>query len=175
MALPHARMRVFGRCGLRHALIGSFGSCTRGRARCRGGALAPKPGLNWEGMVSGTRWRRPWGVTAVMVATAGVLVTAAYGAAVPSWSMSGQGITNWRYQADENKINAKNAGALTAKWATQLGGDISATPAVVDGVAYVPDWGGKLSAVDTKTGAIIWQKSVGAHGGRHRFADRRGR
>lgn len=101
-------------------------------------------------------------MAAVVVATAGVLVTVAYGAPGSSWSMSGQGITNWRYQPDENKINAQNARSLTAKWATQLGGDISATPAVVDGVAYVPDWGGKLSAVDTKTGAIIWQTSVGA-------------
>ena len=46
------------------------------------------------------------------------------------------------------------------QWAAALGGDISATPAVVDGVAYVPDWGGYLSAVDTTTGNVIWQKSV---------------
>ena len=49
---------------------------------------------------------------------------------------------------------------LSLQWAAALGGDISATPAVVDGVAYVPDWGGYLSAVDTKTGTVIWQQSV---------------
>src|SRR5262245_30612381 len=76
--------------------------------------------------------------------------------------MSGQGITNWRYQPNESQINANNAGSLTQVWATSLGGDISATPAVVDGVAYVPDWGGFLSAVDIKTGTIIWQQSVSA-------------
>jgi polyvinyl alcohol dehydrogenase (cytochrome) len=81
-------------------------------------------------------------------------------AQTPSWSMSGQGITNWRYQPDETKINANNAGSLSVKWAAQLGGEISATPAVVDGVAYVPDWGGKLTAVNTQTGSIIWQSSV---------------
>ncbi len=78
-----------------------------------------------------------------------------------SWSMSGQGITNWRYQPDESKINQGNVKSqLALQWATALGGDISATPAVVDGVAYVPDWGGYLSAVDTATGNVIWQKSV---------------
>jgi len=46
------------------------------------------------------------------------------------------------------------------KWAAELGGEISATPAVVDGVAYVPDWGGHLNAVGTATGSIIWQRSI---------------
>lgn len=74
--------------------------------------------------------------------------------------MGGQGITNWRYQADENKINVNNAGQLKAKWVTNLAGDVSATPAVVDDVVYVPDWGGKFSALDATTGAVIWQDDV---------------
>ncbi len=105
-------------------------------------------------------WRRPWAAAAVAFALAGVLLPAAYAKSNANWSMSGQGITNWRYQPDENKLNANNLKKLSVKWATQLAGDISATPAVVDGVAYVPDWGGNLNAVDTKTGNIIWQKSV---------------
>jgi polyvinyl alcohol dehydrogenase (cytochrome) len=96
---------------------------------------------------------------------AGLLVTGAQGAGSASWSMSGQGITNWRYQSNETQINATNAGSLKPAWAATLGGDISATPAVVDGVAYVPDWGGHLSAVDTQTGAVIWQKDVAALAG----------
>jgi polyvinyl alcohol dehydrogenase (cytochrome) len=80
--------------------------------------------------------------------------------------MSGQGITNWRYQPDEKKLNQGNVKSqLSLQWATALGGEISATPAVVDGVAYVPDWGGYLSAVDTTTGNVIWQKSVSALAG----------
>ena len=74
--------------------------------------------------------------------------------------MSGQGITNWRYQPDENKISADNAGALAPKWVATLAGDISSTPAVVDGVVYVTDWGGNISALNAATGAVIWQKSV---------------
>lgn len=99
-------------------------------------------------------------VLASLAVTVSITAVVATGASSAVWSMGGQGITNWRYQPAENKINASNVGALAVKWAAGLGGDISATPAVVDGVAYVPDWGGKLSAVDTETGQIIWQRSV---------------
>jgi polyvinyl alcohol dehydrogenase (cytochrome) len=99
-------------------------------------------------------------VLAALAAAGGIIAAVAAGASSSSWSMSGQGITNWRYQPNENQINASNAGSLKQVWASSLAGEISATPAVVDGVAYVPDWGGKLSAVDTKTGRVIWQKSV---------------
>lgn len=101
-------------------------------------------------------------VVALVIVAAALVVTATSAAPTgASWSMSGQGITNWRSQPSENKLSANNVGSLGVKWAAQLGGEISATPAVVDGVAYVPDWGGKLSAVDTTTGSIIWQKNVG--------------
>jgi polyvinyl alcohol dehydrogenase (cytochrome) len=86
-------------------------------------------------------------------------------AGAATWSMFGQGVTNWRYQPDENKINANNAGGLKPKWATALGGDISATPAVVDGFVYVPDWGGKITKLNAATGAVVWQKDVGALSG----------
>jgi polyvinyl alcohol dehydrogenase (cytochrome) len=106
--------------------------------------------------------RRAFAAAVATVAAALSIAAALAGAARsdPSWSMSGQGITNWRYQPNERTIDAHNAKSLSVRWASQLAGDISATPAVVDGVAYVPDWGGKLSAVSTKTGQIIWQKSV---------------
>jgi polyvinyl alcohol dehydrogenase (cytochrome) len=108
------------------------------------------------------RWRSGWWLAVAAFGLATVLLGAAHGASsTPSWSMSGQGITNWRYQPDEHKLTEGNVKSqLSLKWAAALGGDISATPAVVDGVAYVPDWGGKLSAVNTQNGQIIWQKSV---------------
>jgi polyvinyl alcohol dehydrogenase (cytochrome) len=104
--------------------------------------------------------RRSSTVVIAAVAVAGLLVVAAYGASSASWSMSGQGITNWRYQPDENKLNVSNVRSLSQAWATTLAGDISSTPAVVGGVAYVTDWGGKVSALDATTGAILWQASV---------------
>jgi len=76
--------------------------------------------------------------------------------------MSGQGIANWRFQPDVKKLNAHNAGSLPPAWVATPAGDISATPAVVDGAVYVPDWGGNVSKLDAKTGAVIWSKSVGA-------------
>ena len=55
--------------------------------------------------------------------------------------MSGQGITNWRYQPDEHKLTQGNVKSqLSLTWAATLTGDISSTPAVVDGVVYVTDW-----------------------------------
>lgn len=109
------------------------------------------------------RARRSYAViTALVVIGAALSITPAFAkSGGASWSMSGQGITNWRYQPDESKLNQGNVKSqLSLKWATSLGGDISATPAVVDGVAYVPDWGGYLSAVNTATGTVIWQQSV---------------
>ena len=74
--------------------------------------------------------------------------------------MSGQGITNWRYQPNETEIGTGLAGTLRPAWVDSLAGDISATPAVVDGAVYVPDWGGNISKLDADTGAVIWSKSV---------------
>jgi polyvinyl alcohol dehydrogenase (cytochrome) len=96
-------------------------------------------------------------IVPVAVAVGMAVVHAASGA---SWSMSGQGVTNWRYQPNENKINATNAGSLSPAWVATLAGDISATPAVVDGAVYVPDWGGKFSKLDATTGAVLWQDDV---------------
>jgi polyvinyl alcohol dehydrogenase (cytochrome) len=77
-----------------------------------------------------------------------------------SWSMGGQGITNWRYQPKEHQLKTDNVSQLSTKWVANLAGDVSATPAVVDGVVYVPDWGGKFSALNADTGAVIWQDDV---------------
>src|SRR5436190_12152667 len=101
-----------------------------------------------------------FGATLLVVATA-LSTSAAYAASPPNWAMSGQGITNWRYQPDEHKLTAGNVKSqLSQEWVATLAGDISATPAVVDGVVYVPDWGGKFTALNADTGALIWQDDV---------------
>lgn len=100
-------------------------------------------------------------MAALVLAVAAVVpLTAANAASPASWSMSGQGITDWRYQPNENKISTSNVASLTPAWVTTLTGDISSTPAVVGGVAYVADWGGKFSALNAATGAVIWQDDV---------------
>ena len=87
-----------------------------------------------------SRRMQRYAVVATLVVVAAALAgTAAHAnSGGASWSMSGQGITNWRYQPDETKLNQGNVKSqLSLQWAAALGGDISATPAVVDGVAYV--------------------------------------
>ena len=112
------------------------------------------------GVVARMRPRRVLFVAVVAVAGA-LSATAADAGSRASWSMSGQGITNWRYQPDEHKLTQGNVKSqLGVKWVATLAGDISATPAVVDDVVYVPDWGGKFSALDATTGAVIWQDDV---------------
>src|SRR5438270_429989 len=113
--------------------------------------------------------KRTKGLVAALAAlsVSGLVIVAAYASSTPSWSMSGQGITNWRYQPDEHKLTAGNVKSqLGQRWVATLGGDVSATAAVVDGRVYVPDWSGKFTALDAATGAVVWQDNVGSLVGR---------
>ena len=56
-------------------------------------------------------------------------------------------------------------GNLKTAWTFTTAGDVSATATVVKGVAYFPDWGGKLWAIDTKTGKAIWSHDVSDYTG----------
>jgi polyvinyl alcohol dehydrogenase (cytochrome) len=114
--------------------------------------------MTWNHRARASVWRGAL-LTAVL---ATVAIAAAPAWAAAEWSMSGQSYTNWRYQPAEKKLGPANVGGLHQLWATNLGGSISATPAVVDGAVYVPDWGGNISKVNAATGAIVWSKSVAA-------------
>ena len=46
-----------------------------------------------------------------------------------------------------------------------MAGDVSATPAVVNGVVYVPDWGGYISAIRTSDGHVIWRRLISSYNG----------
>jgi polyvinyl alcohol dehydrogenase (cytochrome) len=83
----------------------------------------------------------------------------------PEWASAGQNNHNTRHAATEHTINADNVGSLKPKWTFTTGGDVSATATVVNGVAYVPDWGGKLWAIDTKTGKAIWSHDISDYTG----------
>jgi polyvinyl alcohol dehydrogenase (cytochrome) len=84
---------------------------------------------------------------------------------VEGWPSSGQNNHNTRYAAAERIIHAGNVGRLKPKWTFTTAGNVSATPTVVGGVAYVPDWGGKLWAIDTGTGKAIWSHDVSDYTG----------
>jgi polyvinyl alcohol dehydrogenase (cytochrome) len=113
------------------------------------------------------------GVAALTGATAALGAETSPGAAragsgvpvLPEWASSGQNNHNTRHAATEHSIDASNVGALKPKWTFTTAGNVSATATVVNGIAYVPDWGGKLWAIDTKTGKAIWSRNVSDYTG----------
>ncbi|MFC7494656.1 MULTISPECIES: PQQ-binding-like beta-propeller repeat protein [unclassified Nocardioides] len=58
-----------------------------------------------------------------------------------------------------------NVDDLEVKWEFTTGGDVSATPAVVDGTVYFPDRAGNLYALDKWTGQQRWKSSIAAASG----------
>jgi polyvinyl alcohol dehydrogenase (cytochrome) len=81
------------------------------------------------------------------------------------WPMIGHDATNTWSQPDEHKIRPKNADRLAVKWVAQTAGDVSATPAVVDGAVYFGDFGGMLWKLDADTGEVLWSHSVADYTG----------
>lgn len=73
--------------------------------------------------------------------------------AATAWEHWGGDLNNRRWGSSETTISPDNAGSLTAKWTYDTAGDVSATPTVVGGRLYVPDWNGLLHCVDAATGA----------------------
>ncbi len=89
----------------------------------------------------------------------GVVLTAtAAFAAQASWLNAGHDLSNTRN--GESTVGVGGASKLAAKWKVPTAGNISATPAVENGVVYVPDDKGNLYAVDAGTGVILWQKNL---------------
>ncbi|MBB2938633.1 polyvinyl alcohol dehydrogenase (cytochrome) [Amycolatopsis bartoniae] len=84
---------------------------------------------------------------------------------VPEWTMAGQNQANTRYNATETVISPANAGRLAPRWVATLGGNVAATPTVSLGTVFVPDYGGKLNALDAITGAVRWQKNISDYSG----------
>ena len=54
---------------------------------------------------------------------------------------------------------------LALKWVATTAGDVSATPAVVDGAVYFGDFGGMLWKLDAETGEVIWSHLVSDYTG----------
>src|ERR1700722_693062 len=75
------------------------------------------------------------------------------------WARGGQNLKNWRNQ-DQTEISPHNVAKLKTKWVFATGGDVSATPAVADGVVYFPDFAGNFYAVDARTGKQLWHHQL---------------
>ena len=104
------------------------------------------------------------------VAITGLIAQPGSAAALPSsgsgqWPTAGQNISDTHFQADEHVISPANVSRLTPRWTLTTAGAVSATPAVDGGVVYVPDYGGKLWAVEAGSGQVLWSKSVSDYTG----------
>lgn len=85
--------------------------------------------------------------------------------AMGNWTTNGHDLANTRSNPDETTISPDNAEKLAVKWEYTTNGDVSATPAVVGGAVYFPDWGGYLHKVNAKTGEKIWSQRVSDYTG----------
>ncbi|KAF7112310.1 hypothetical protein RHSIM_RhsimUnG0242500 [Rhododendron simsii] len=80
---------------------------------------------------------------------------------VAEWLNHGADIYNRRNTKGEILINPKTVRNLQLKWKFFAGKDISATPAVANGVVYFPSWNGYLYAVNALNGDLIWKRNLG--------------
>ena len=81
------------------------------------------------------------------------------------WKMIGNDPGNNRTQLLEHKISVDNVSHLAVKWTATTAGDVSATPAVADGVVYFGDFGGMEWKLDAATGKAIWSHKVSDYTG----------
>jgi PQQ-like domain len=63
--------------------------------------------------------------------------------------------------AADGTVLALNPQTMTPFWTASLGSSPSATPALADGVLYVPTADGRLVALDAGTGAVRWSAALG--------------
>jgi polyvinyl alcohol dehydrogenase (cytochrome) len=87
-------------------------------------------------------------------------VDGAFAQSPGDWPMFGQNTANTASNSQSGAISANNVSSLQPKWTFTTGGDISARAAVVNDVAYFPDWAGNLYAVRASNGKLIWSKQL---------------
>lgn len=106
------------------------------------------------------RWRNPSIVTAVALMGGVMAAGPASAQSANDWPMAGQTAHNTRSASGEHAIGLDNVEKLAPRWSLDTDGNVAATPAVVDGAVYFPDFGGTLWAVDAATGQVKWKKKV---------------
>ena len=108
--------------------------------------------------------KRRKAVALLGAATALIASAVAYAAVSDNpWPMGGQNINDTR--ATSSRINPDNAKNLALKWKLTTHGDVSATPAVVGGALYFPDWAGYMYKVNAQTGSVIWSHQISDYDG----------
>jgi polyvinyl alcohol dehydrogenase (cytochrome) len=103
-------------------------------------------------------------LTAVILGLSLFCFGGAFGQSTGDWPMFGQNAANTASNSQGNAITAANVGTLDTKWTFTTGGDVSARAAVVNQVAYFPDWAGNLYAVNAANGKLIWSHKLSDYG-----------
>lgn len=76
------------------------------------------------------------------------------------WPNHGGGIENRREARHEHKLSFHTLAKLKKKWRVNTSGDVTATPAIANGVIYFPTWSGDLYAVKQEDGKLVWRKNL---------------
>jgi polyvinyl alcohol dehydrogenase (cytochrome) len=119
----------------------------------------PQRGFGVTKYISGYSARKTFG--ALLCASALTLSVSLQADAQANWPQFGQNNSNTASNSEETAISPTTVVNLKKKWKFTTEGDVSARPAVVDGVVYFPDWGGHLWAVHAKTGKAVWETKMG--------------
>jgi polyvinyl alcohol dehydrogenase (cytochrome) len=109
-----------------------------------------------------------WAAQALCTVLAGLVALfgdAAFAGSGSDWTTYGFDPANTHSQPLEHDISTANVARLAQKWVATTTGDVSATPAVVDGAVYFGDFGGTLWKRDAATGALVWSHSVADYTG----------
>ena len=85
-----------------------------------------------------------------MIVPAGWLLPALIMVVAPAWTQFRMGPQN----------NAVLDGTLQATWRLETGGQISASPTIVDDTLFVGNNNGSLYAIDVGTGKVVWKAHV---------------
>ncbi len=76
------------------------------------------------------------------------------------WPSYNHDVCNSRSPTTTAGLSPQTVAKLAVKWTYAAAGEISATPAVVGGQLYVPDWGGMMTRIDAASGKVAWSTSV---------------
>ena len=75
------------------------------------------------------------------------------------WTVYGHDLANSRANLEERILSAQNVSRLRRRWEFR-GPATTSTPAVFDGVVYLPGWDGKVYALRLADGSALWTATL---------------
>ncbi len=100
-----------------------------------------------------------------LVMTSALAVASPALAGVSDWATGGHDPAGTRNQPYEHLISPANVSQLSPQWVATTTGDVSGTPAVVNGAVYFGDFGGTVWKLNASNGAVIWSHKVSDYTG----------